>query len=191
MHLTETYILSYNIYKHMDIGDLELTEEELSKVNTIVSGIQSDLDNAIKSLNKGDYDRALSHVNSSISKSNCPLCKRQLGLLIADISHNKAVCILDKEICTSETEDVIKTTINIKNEFVPITTTKKALKDKKNKKSQLELDYEEMSMIAKKEREQSNKRYEEKQKTLTLDEVIYNIFSPIRHMIESKRYGDR
>ncbi len=154
----------------MDLGDLDLTDEELAKVNYIISGIQSDLDNAIQSLNKGDYDGALNYVNSGISRSNCPLCKRQLGLLIADINHNKAVCILDKEICKSEKEDVIKTAIQIKDEFVPVTTTKKALKDKK----------------ASMQTEKAEKKHE----PVTIDEFIETIFYPLHAALKFKRSGE-
>ena len=115
----------------MDIGDFELTEEELSKVNTIIIGIQSDLDLAIKSLSKDDFEGALKAIDLGISKSNCPMCKRELGTLKADIVHNRDICILKSETCEEEHDIIIDKAKELKNDFIPIKTTKKALKDKK------------------------------------------------------------
>ena len=39
------------------------------------------------------FKEALEFVQSSIKKSNCPLCKRELGILIADIKHNKDLIV--------------------------------------------------------------------------------------------------
>ncbi len=114
--------------------DLELTDEEQTKVNEIISGIQSDLNEAISSIKKGDYISALNHVNNSITKSNCPLCKRQLGILIADITHTKTICPLDPDLCEAEKEELLNRATEVKDEFVPITTKKKAIKDKKSTK---------------------------------------------------------
>ncbi len=118
----------------MDIDELGLTDKELEKANGIISGIQEDLNKAIEELTKGDYDKALSYINSGISKSNCPICKKELGILIADISHTKAICILGADSCEAEKNELVDIAKELKDEFVPLTTTKKASKDAKTER---------------------------------------------------------
>lgn len=109
----------------------KLSEEELEKVNKIIAGIQSDLNYAIEKLKVGDFEGALKSINEGVTKSNCPLCKRELGILIADIVHNKEICILKSDTCKDEQELVIDKAIELKDDFIPVIQTKKALKDKK------------------------------------------------------------
>ena len=108
----------------------ELSKEELERVNKIIAGIQTDLNHAIEKLKIGDFEGALKSVNEGITKSNCPLCKRELGILIADIIHNKEICILKSDTCKDEQKVVINKTIELKEDFVSVTQTKKAIKDK-------------------------------------------------------------
>lgn len=110
--------------------DIDLTEDELNKVNTIIAGIQNDLDSAINHLKNNDYDKAIAAINSGISKSNCPMCKRELGTLKADIVHNKEICILKADACSDEHTIIINKAYELKDDFVPIKTKKKAIKDK-------------------------------------------------------------
>ncbi len=110
--------------------DLNLTDEELNKVNTIIVGIQNDLDIAISYLKNNEYDKAIAAINSGISKSNCPMCKRELGTLKADIVHNKEICILKSDTCTDEHTVIINKAYELKDDFVPIKTKKKAIRDK-------------------------------------------------------------
>ena len=110
----------------------ELSEEELERVNKIIVGIQADLNQAIQKLRTGDFEGALKSVNEGITKSNCPLCKRELGILIADIVHNKEICILKSDTCKDEQKVVIDKAIELKEDFVPVIQTKKAIKDKKS-----------------------------------------------------------
>lgn len=112
--------------------DIQLSEQELEKVNRIIEGIQSDLNLAIEKLKSGDFDSALSYIKEGISKSNCPLCKRELGILIADVVHNKEICILKSDSCEEEQSSVIGKAIELKEDFVPVIQTKKAIKDKRN-----------------------------------------------------------
>ena len=109
----------------------ELSKEELERVNKIIVGIQDDLNHAIEKLKTGDFEGALKAINEGITKSNCPLCKRELGILIADIVHNKEICILKSDTCKDEQKVVIDKAIELKDDFVPVIQTKKALKDKK------------------------------------------------------------
>ena len=110
----------------------KLSKEELERVNKIIAGIQIDLDQAIKKLKTGDFEGALKLINEGITKSNCPLCKRELGILIADIVHNKEICILKSDTCKDEQKVVIDKAIELKEDFVPVIQTKKAIKDKKS-----------------------------------------------------------
>lgn len=110
----------------VNTDDIEFTDEEIEKVNTIISGIQSDLNKAIDSLRIGKYDEALSFIDNGISKSNCPMCKKELGILKADIVHNSAVCILGADTCKEENTVLIQKANELKNDFIPIKTTKKA-----------------------------------------------------------------
>jgi len=115
----------------MNTKKVELSEEELERVNKIIVGIQTDLNYAIEKLKTGDFKGALEYINKGINKSNCPLCKRELGILIADVVHNKEICILKADTCEDEQKVVIDKAIELKEDFVPVTQTKKALKDKK------------------------------------------------------------
>lgn len=113
-----------------DYNNLELTEEETKKVNNIITGIQSDLEKAIQLIKNGDFDKALLSIQNSLKRTECPICQKKLKLLTADIEHNKKVCELDEEMCLLEKKEVIANTSDIKDEFVPIATKKKFLKDK-------------------------------------------------------------
>lgn len=115
----------------MNNKNIELTKEEIERVNKIISGIQTDINNAIEKLKTGDFESALEYVNSGINKSNCPICKRELGILIADIVHNKQICILNSDSCEEEQKVVIDKAKELKEDFVPVIQTKKAIKDKK------------------------------------------------------------
>jgi len=111
--------------------DIQLTDEEIERVNKIIVGIQTDLKYAIEKLKTGDFEGALKAVNEGITKSNCPLCKRELGILIADIVHNKEICILKADTCEEEQKLVVDKAVELKEDFIPVIQTKKALKDKK------------------------------------------------------------
>ncbi len=123
--------------------DIELTEDELSRVNNIIVGIQFDLDTAISHLKNHNYEAAILAISSSITKSNCPLCKRELGTLKADIIHNKEICILKSDTCEQEHDIIIKKAYELKDDFIPIKTKKKAIKEKtkheKENKKRIEL----------------------------------------------------
>ena len=123
----------------MSKDDVQLTKEELEKVNKIIAGIQTDLEQAIKKLKTGDFEGALRSINEGITKSNCPLCKRELGILIADIVHNKEICILKSNTCKDEQKVVINKAIELKEDFVPVIQTKKAIKDKKSAPDKFEV----------------------------------------------------
>lgn len=111
--------------------DVELTSEEIAKVNLVITGIQDDLNKVIASINKGNLDEAISYLNSGITRSNCPLCKRELGILKADITHNKEICILKSDTCEIEKKAIVEKTETLKEDFIPIKTTKKALIEKR------------------------------------------------------------
>ncbi len=123
--------------------DIVLTEDELNRVNLIIIEIQSDLDTAISHLKNHNYEAAILAINSSITKSNCPLCKKELGTLKADIIHNKEICILKVDTCLQEHDIIIKKAYELKDDFVPIKTKKKAIKEKtkheKENKKRIEL----------------------------------------------------
>lgn len=111
--------------------NIHLTNEELKKVNKIIVGIQEDLNHAIEKLKANDFEGALKSINEGITKSNCPMCKRELSILIADIIHNKEICILKSDTCKDEQKVVIDKAIELKEDFIPVIQTKKAIKDKK------------------------------------------------------------
>jgi len=111
--------------------DIELTKEEEDRVNNIILGIQQELNHVIESLKISNFDIALSHINSGIEKSNCPLCKRELGILKADIIHNKEICILNSDSCKEEELTIIEKAEILKKDFIPIKTKKKAIIEKR------------------------------------------------------------
>lgn len=111
--------------------DVQLTKEELEKVNEIIANIQSDLKKAIEAINNNDFDKALEFINNGMERTNCSLCQKKLKLLKADVVHTKTVCPLDTDLCIAEKETITDTAIEIKDEFVPMANTKKAIKNKK------------------------------------------------------------
>lgn len=117
--------------------EIELTDEELEKVNKIISGIQSDIKSAIEAINNNSFDKALGFLDEGMKKTNCPLCHKKLTLLKADIVHTKTVCPIDADLCTAEKEAVTDTAIGLKDEFVPMANKKKAIKDKKKELEKL------------------------------------------------------
>jgi len=115
----------------MNKDDIQLTDEELKKVNEIILGIQSDLKKAIEEFNNNNFDKAIEYINSGMERTKCPLCHKKMTLLKADVVHTKTICPVDADLCTAEKEAVIDTATEIKDEFVPMANTKKAIKDKK------------------------------------------------------------
>ena len=111
--------------------DIKLTDDEIKKVNEIITGIQSDLKQAIEAINSNDFDKALKFINNGMSRTSCPICHKKMTLLKADVVHTKTVCPVDADLCIAEKEAVTDTAIGIKDEFVPMATEKKAIKDKK------------------------------------------------------------
>ncbi len=111
--------------------DIQLTDEELKKVNEIILGIQSDLKKAIEEFNNNNFDKAIEYINSGMERTKCPLCHKKMTLLKADVVHTKTVCPVDPDLCMAEKEAVVDTATEIKDEFVPMANTKKAIKDKK------------------------------------------------------------
>ncbi len=115
----------------MSADNVQLTEEEVKKVNEIISGIQSDLKKAIEAINNSDFDKALEFINNSAKRTNCTICQKKLNILKADIIHTKTICPLDTDLCEAEKDTVTDTATELKDEFVPMANTKKAIKDKK------------------------------------------------------------
>ena len=115
----------------MPKDDVQFTEEEIKKVNEIIAKIQLDLKKAIEAINSNDFDKALEYINSGMERTECPLCQKKLKLLKADVVYTKTVCPLDIDLCKSEKKTVYNTAIELKDDFVPMANTKKAIKDKK------------------------------------------------------------
>lgn len=111
--------------------DIQLTDEEVKKVNEIILGIQSDLKKAIEEFNRNNFDKALEYINSSMERTKCSLCRKKMTLLKADVVHTKTICPVDPDLCIAEKEAVNDTATEIKDEFIPMANTKKAIKDKK------------------------------------------------------------
>lgn len=111
--------------------EVKLTEEELESVNKIILGIQSDLEKALDYLKANEFDKAVSMIKIGLTRTNCPVCHKKLKLLAADVEHTKAVCHIDESTCSLKKEEVQQTTVVIKDEFVPISTEKRAIKEKR------------------------------------------------------------
>ena len=111
--------------------DVQLTDEELKTVNETILAIQSDLKKAIEEFNNNNFDKAIEYINSGMSRTKCPLCQKKMTLLKADVVHTKTICPVDADLCIAEKEAVNDTATEIKDEFVPMANTKKAIKEKK------------------------------------------------------------
>lgn len=113
---------------------LILTDEEIKAVNDTIKNIQSDLEKVIEHIKNNDFDSALLAIRTSLEKTDCPICQKKLKLLKADISHTKEICPIDADLCIEEKKQVSSTAIELKDEFVPIATEKKAIRDKTKEK---------------------------------------------------------
>ena len=115
----------------MSADDVQFTEEEIKKVNEIIANIQSDLKNAIEAISNNDFDKALEYINSGMKKTNCTLCQKKLKLLNADVTYTKNICDLDTDLCIAKKDAVKEIAIDLKDDFIPMANTKKAIRDKK------------------------------------------------------------
>jgi hypothetical protein len=120
-------------YNIMSDKTIELTDEEIEKVNKIISSIKSDINEAINYISNNSFELAVESLKRGLTRTDCPVCHKKLKILAADVTHTKEVCNIDEKLCLLEKEEIQKTAISIKDEFIPIATEKRA----KNIKSKI------------------------------------------------------
>lgn len=116
----------------MQDDEIELTSDEMDAVNVKIESIKDELDISILNITNDDFKSAIGNVDNSIYITDCMVCKRELGVLKADIMHAHAICELEHETCEEEKEVLIDTATELRDDFIPIRTEKKALIDKRN-----------------------------------------------------------
>lgn len=113
-----------------DIDDIGFTAEEIEQVNAKIAMIQTQLNSAQENIRNNNHELAIVDIQTGIDSSDCPLCKRELGLLKADLEHNIQICLLESDTCAAETDLLIERIDVLKEEFIPMVNTKKAKIDK-------------------------------------------------------------
>lgn len=84
---------------------------------TDLVGLQQKLDKTIEYVNNSQYDEAITELKEGIEKSDCSVCQMELGLLAADIQHEKEVCILGSDTCEEEKQVVVEKIVQLKEDF--------------------------------------------------------------------------
>jgi len=79
--------------------------------------LQQKLDKTIEYVSNSQYDEAISELKDGIEKSDCSVCKYELGMQIANISHNRDICMLGSDDCNQEKEAVIEQISELKKDF--------------------------------------------------------------------------
>lgn len=117
----------------MICGDLmikELSESEIKKVNEIVRTLQKDLDMVIDHAKRQEFNESLREIVNAMGHTSCPVCKEKLANLSTKILDAKKSCNNKDGNCKFILKEVVDNANTIKNEFVPIATEKKFIKDK-------------------------------------------------------------
>lgn len=104
----------------MSEEELKVIKEQREKANEIITLVKEDLYSAIENIEKDNYDKAIKDINQGLSRTDCPVCHRELGILVADIEHNKAICHLGSEFCEDEKNVIIEHAKKVAEEFTPL-----------------------------------------------------------------------
>lgn len=84
---------------------------------TDLTELQTKLDKTIEYINNNQYDEAIVELKEGIEQSDCSVCKYELGITIANVSHNRDICILGSDDCNQEKEAVIEQISELKKDF--------------------------------------------------------------------------
>lgn len=88
----------------------------MSSIETLQK-LQQELDNSIANIKQGKYSIAKNIIRKSIDLTDCSVCKLELGLVHADVTHTDSICELGSETCKEETEFLIEKIEGLKNDF--------------------------------------------------------------------------
>ena len=75
---------------------------------TDITELQNKLDKASEYVQNSQFDEAVSELKEELDKTDCSICKYEISITIANISHNRDICILGSDDCNEETEAVIE-----------------------------------------------------------------------------------
>jgi len=95
-------------------------KREMDKANKIISAVKEDIQSAIESMKNDDYGKAIRNIERGLSRTDCPVCHLELGVLKADIVHNEAICHLGSELCEDEKSVIIERAKLVAKEFTPL-----------------------------------------------------------------------
>jgi len=112
----------------------KLTDDETAQINGIIALLQDDLSKAIDHTKKHEFNDALRKIVDGMGHTECPICKEKLAMLSSDIIKAKISCKSDDASCHIIIKDTIKKAEGIKNDFIPIATKKKFIKNKEKEK---------------------------------------------------------
>lgn len=112
------------------MADRKLTEEEVEEVNEIIITLQNHVSNVQDYTKKRQFNDALKEIILSMKATDCPLCKEKLAILSTKIIEAKAACKTKDSKCNLIIKEAVEKAESIKNDFVPIATEKKFIKEK-------------------------------------------------------------
>lgn len=111
----------------------ELSESEIKQVNEIVKTLQNDLDMVIDHAQKKEFNESLREIVNAMGHTSCPICKEKLANLSTKILDAKKSCNNKDSNCDFIIKEAINNATNIKNDFVPVATEKRFIKQKNEK----------------------------------------------------------
>jgi len=84
---------------------------------TDITELQNKLDKASEYVQNSQFDEAINELKKGMKESDCSVCQYELGIQIANISHNRDICILGSDTCNEEKEAVIEQIAELKQDF--------------------------------------------------------------------------
>lgn len=108
----------------------KLTDNEVKEVNAIITTLQNHLSNVQDYTKKRQFNDALKEIILSMKATECPLCKEKLAVLSTKIIETKVACKNKDSKCDLIIKEAIDKAESIKNDFVPIATEKRFIKEK-------------------------------------------------------------
>lgn len=112
------------------MADKELSEADIEKINKIISTLQEDINKVKNHAEKMQFNDALKGIITAMGHTDCPLCKEKLSVLSSKIIEAKMSCDKNNPNCNLILKEAIDKADSIKNDFIPIATEKRFIKNK-------------------------------------------------------------
>lgn len=110
----------------------ELSESQINDVNAIIETLQYDIALVNDNIERRKFDEALKNILEGMKHTTCPICKEKFANLSVKVIESKKSCDSNADKCELLIQEALNTARYMKEEFIPIATTKKAIKDINN-----------------------------------------------------------